>query len=784
MKNFRSGFSILETMVAFGIVGLLTSIILKQQDSTNKVFKKHQGQEEIIGKRLILSKAFSNSNLCTSNLSSLGVIPQVDSILAGNNLVLDSGNIITNEDGGTLAFGAGTKEKIQKIIFRGVSNSEVIADVYFGDGVNSVGLKEIRRSFYINLFKQSGTWECLGSSDASELEGKMRNFCASLGTATRPTTFFEETGECLGAVTEGSLARICTSMNGSFYTNGKICSGVPGMQEIGNLCQSMGGVSVTDASDFDFRKCTNIPHNLRREDLCVKLATITGSELNLIDGTCTNFNKQMMEQFCEDGMKGVYNADADVCQDPLGGKFRQICEEGMGGTYDEITNECGGLTSKVEIAEKFCNSLAGGSAAGAYQCNGVQETFFNNFCTGSGGRVVLSGGGVAKCEGPNEAILTKFCDSFEYGGTTLNADCVGVLDTFDDFCEALGGEYNANTKKCDQLEEAILKNACEKLPMFKFEDGECLFSENFVCSGGEVLVGNQCQNIRALLEGGSYLGYLGGNCAIGNFVNEINQGIAKCESPGESLFYAGTSSTESIMTFPSNWYETQRNWMPKQLEMSGENFISLKVARTQVRFSRPSVDVYDITKAANYPTQILENLNSIHTSLYVPINESTVTNWILSNCHPNFRSIPMNNEIDLTRKYSGEALCPSGSVVVDVGLIKGSIQGTKVFQCRSSANSAEFVENTFSAHRNFYQVTCMRFDVLKENNSYIFSHNSSPFGADVSEHRFIDEYAAGACSNDKVLIGIAPAVQGSALGPGQFLQKCGVVIYKKERATP
>lgn len=160
MKNNQSGFSLVQTMVAVGLTGVLAMVVMKNQETATSMKQKNNANQVVSQTTQIIQKLLNDRASCSASMagkSSGDTIPaliQAQVNPADYNAFIPVGTLV--EEGKEMQNGVMVKS-MKIVTDTGLDYLEIDFDLDPQDKTKMVGSKDIKKRFQLQLAKDSGT---------------------------------------------------------------------------------------------------------------------------------------------------------------------------------------------------------------------------------------------------------------------------------------------------------------------------------------------------------------------------------------------------------------------------------------------------------------------------------------------------------------------------------------------------------------------------------------------------------------------------------------------------
>jgi type II secretory pathway pseudopilin PulG len=562
--KLNKGFTLLELVAVLGLVGGLGFLIAGQSQMLFRNLKQSQTQQELLEVQNNLLKVFSKPESCKLALTNIGIQSELETIFTSSKNY-SIGSILEREP-----FNLRLKSLIPKNLkATGMGRGEINLSFTYELVNKKNSLSNITRTIPLILTQATnGQWSCFGVEEMGANDSYLEAFCRSFGI-----DYNLETGECSGAVTSESLREFCENIEGLSYNPlDKTCSGVPGSIELDQSCRAMD--AIFDSSN---KECNGFQFHTKREAICAVLHP--GHTIDATDGRCLGVDYIQMKRTCEEAMKGTWNISSQTCEGAKKLKFEDICKS-FGGEIAGVGNLTSPYTCDLDNQlSQVCDSINGDS--GEYdqstkKCSGVQSTFLEKACSSLGGTYRDN-----ECFEVLDEQLQGFCTSMggryevsrieDYQNSTikLGGSCLGVFETFGDICSLLGGQYNEQTKSCDEVEVGFMQKFCSALPGLT---PECKVEYDADCPDGHIMIGSEggkeCVDLKELITDYGYQqigSFPKPNCTGDeNFVIGFDSNGVRCMKAGP-FYYVAHSSDGALQAMTSISYSVPLNFYGAQM---------------------------------------------------------------------------------------------------------------------------------------------------------------------------------------------------------------------------
>lgn len=159
MKMNQSGFSLVQTMVAVGLTGVLAMVVMKNQETSTNMQQKNNSNQVMAQTTQIVQKLLNDRASCSASLSGKSTGSTIDKLIqaqvnpADYNAFIPTGILV--EENKPLQSGVIVK-KMTIINDSGLDYLEVEFNLDPNNKTKMVGGKEIKKRFQLQLAKDGG----------------------------------------------------------------------------------------------------------------------------------------------------------------------------------------------------------------------------------------------------------------------------------------------------------------------------------------------------------------------------------------------------------------------------------------------------------------------------------------------------------------------------------------------------------------------------------------------------------------------------------------------------
>jgi hypothetical protein len=518
----NKGFSILQTLVITSLLGVVSYFVSSQNNYLINLIRGTDISYDVEQLQLRLKRSLKNPYACNATLNQIK--PLLDSILAPpygdkRRLELDlntyifeakDSSTIPVQDYKLMDLKENKKAQLDYAFIENSTADSFDVVIRYRKIGKIVGPEAVVRRLTILTSKlsNSGNYECLGVNDGNAIKD-LQAICHSLGGE------YLADGRCIGVVTYDSLRDFCESVDGDYEYSTGLCLNKPGLKETSSFCQNLGGTPTGDG-----RNCTEIPYDLRREELCISL----GGDYSIETG-CRGVAEYYLKKSCE-SLQGIFSVDANgigVCTGALSFNFKSLCES-LDGNF--VNNKCENPMNLNQRFQKLCSSVGG--TYESENCVGVSDNLYTGFCSTIGGNYDTEKKG---CYDFEKWKLEKYCQTIN-GSYSNTGVCSNMYATFIDTCEVFDGEFSSEQKDCTEADAGMLKMLCNRFTasdgetsLYEFIDGKCEPKFQQECPNGQIRIGKTCANLTDYLANNFNDLNVSMKCPEGTFAKGVNDNL-------------------------------------------------------------------------------------------------------------------------------------------------------------------------------------------------------------------------------------------------------------------